>query len=159
MGELDEEDLEWLRRLKIAADLPGGWATHASFENFAAWNYVMDVASAQPSLEQLKKAGGKIGFVGHIHVQQAFWDSTDGREPETTGDQRWRLPEGMAVVVTVGSVGQPRDGDPRAAWTLWHPETRELEFRRTPYDVRGAAEAILAAGLPDELALRLFEGW
>jgi diadenosine tetraphosphatase ApaH/serine/threonine PP2A family protein phosphatase len=60
--------------------------------------------------------------------------------------------------VNPGSVGQPRDGDPRAAWALLDLEERVMTFRRTPYDVAGAQAAILSAGLPPLLATRLAEG-
>jgi len=61
-------------------------------------------------------------------------------------------------LVNPGSVGQPRDGDPRAAYALYSPEDRTVEFRRAPYDVDRAAAKIRAAGLPDFLAARLHEG-
>ncbi len=57
-----------------------------------------------------------------------------------------------------GSVGQPRDLDPRASWAVLDPEANTLTFRRTPYDVPGAQNAIQAAGLPVELGSRLAEG-
>jgi len=60
--------------------------------------------------------------------------------------------------VNPGSVGQPRDGDPRAAYALWSPEERTVEYRRAAYDVDRAAAKIRAAGLPDFLAARLYEG-
>jgi diadenosine tetraphosphatase ApaH/serine/threonine PP2A family protein phosphatase len=57
-----------------------------------------------------------------------------------------------------GSVGQPRDGDPRAAYALYRPEERVLEYRRAEYDIATAAEKIRSAGLPDSLAARLHDG-
>ena len=57
-----------------------------------------------------------------------------------------------------GSVGQPRDRDARAAWALYDPDAGTIDFRRTPYDVAGAQNAILEAGLPTLLAHRLAEG-
>jgi diadenosine tetraphosphatase ApaH/serine/threonine PP2A family protein phosphatase len=66
------------------------------------------------------------------------------------GEGRW--------LVNPGSVGQPRDRDARAAWALLDLEARTVTFRRTPYDVAGAQNAILRAGLPPLLATRLSEG-
>ena len=57
-----------------------------------------------------------------------------------------------------GAVGQPRDGDARAAWALYHPEEGAIEFRRTPYDVAAAQNAIIEAGPAAVLAHRLAEG-
>ena len=61
-------------------------------------------------------------------------------------------------LINPGSVGQPRDGDPRAAYALYSPEDRTVEFRRVPYDIGKAAAKILQAELPESLAMRLFEG-
>jgi len=62
------------------------------------------------------------------------------------------------LVLNVGSVGQPRDGDPRACWAIVDTETREAELRRVEYDVKGAANAVREAGLPHSTASRLFDG-
>ncbi len=99
-------------------------------------------------------------FCGHTHVQALFADPQDDRTPDTLSPTTFRLPKGLATVVTVGSVGQPRDdkGDPRAAWALWDSESRIVEFRRTEYDIAAAAAAISACGLPTESAERLFGG-
>jgi len=63
-----------------------------------------------------------------------------------------------AYLINPGSVGQPRDGDPRAAYALYSPEERAVEFCRVAYDVDRAAAKIRAAGLPDFLAARLHQG-
>ena len=75
------------------------------------------------------------------------------------------VPEGMLTtddlhywLVNPGSVGQPRDMDPRAAYALYFPESRTVDYRRVPYEIDKAAEKIRAVGLPDSLAARLYEG-
>ena len=65
----------------------------------------------------------------------------------------------MRWLVNPGSVGQPRDGDPRASYTLFEPEARAVTFHRVPYDIAAVQEKILAAGLPTSLAARLDFGW
>jgi diadenosine tetraphosphatase ApaH/serine/threonine PP2A family protein phosphatase len=105
------------------------------------------------------EAAERVCLVGHSHVALAF--TRDGgrrtvgalREAGHTADlrdRRWLL--------NPGSVGQPRDGDPRAAWLLLDPERERAEWRRTRYDIEGAQTAIRAAGLPDSLADRLGYG-
>jgi diadenosine tetraphosphatase ApaH/serine/threonine PP2A family protein phosphatase len=95
-------------------------------------------------------------FVGHTHVPGII-----------TRDMRWTSPAdcggvwetgGLACIINVGSVGQPRDGDVRAAYAIFDGETATL--RRVPYDVQGTVDEILAVpDLPDLLAHRLLEGW
>jgi diadenosine tetraphosphatase ApaH/serine/threonine PP2A family protein phosphatase len=72
--------------------------------------------------------------------------------------EEYQLPREGAVLINVGSVGQPRDGDPRAAYGLLNLERATLQLRRVAYDVAGAQAAIRAAGLPAWLANRLATG-
>jgi len=99
----------------------------------------------------------QLSFFGHTHLQGGFLVAhgsvgriVPGRVLEVETDHFY--------LVNPGSVGQPRDGDPRAAYALYSPEERAVEFRRVQYDVAKAAAKIRAAGLPESLALRLQEG-
>jgi diadenosine tetraphosphatase ApaH/serine/threonine PP2A family protein phosphatase len=96
-------------------------------------------------------------FFGHTHIQGGFLlaQRTAMRIPAAGVLQ---IEQKYFYLVNPGSVGQPRDGDPRAAYALYSPEDRTVEFRRAPYDVDRAAAKIRAAGLPDFLAARLHEG-
>jgi predicted phosphodiesterase len=116
--------------------------------------YVVTASDAAPLFELL---GAPLTFFGHTHRQGAF------RMSRRTVTQI--APDGILAfepkyfyLVNPGSVGQPRDGDPRAAYALYSPEERAVEFRRVAYDVDRAAAKIRAAGLPDFLAARLHEG-
>ncbi|MDX6556233.1 MAG: hypothetical protein QOD86_2428 [Miltoncostaeaceae bacterium] len=121
------------------------------------WEYVVATAQARIALEA---ARAPLTLVGHTH-QPAAWGLRDDGSIQTVpvagemllavGGGRW--------LVNPGSVGQPRDGDPRAAWALYDPDDALIHFRRTPYDVAAAQSAIIAAGLPVVLATRLSEGW
>jgi diadenosine tetraphosphatase ApaH/serine/threonine PP2A family protein phosphatase len=72
--------------------------------------------------------------------------------------QDFKLPLGRKYFINVGSVGQPRDGDPRAAYAIWEPAERMISFRRLEYDIEAAQSRIRAAGLPERLAERLSVG-
>jgi predicted phosphodiesterase len=120
------------------------------------WEYVMTVEQARAALEDRRVP---LTLVGHTHIPSAWRLTADGameihdaRPGDTieVGEGRW--------LVNPGSVGQPRDGDARAAWAVWEPEEGRLTFQRTPYDVAAAQNAILEAGLPSPLAHRLAEG-
>jgi len=105
---------------------------------------------ARPTLELLHQSARGIGFFGHTHRQEIFYDSAEAVTPERINPTRVHLPEGVVCAVMVGSVGQPRDGDLRAG-------TRVMEFRRTEYPALEAAREIIAADLPVESALRLLD--
>ncbi len=101
----------------------------------------------------------RIIMVGHTHVAGAWRLSDDGRLDGgmMRGEGTVSLEAGRWLI-NPGSVGQPRDLDPRASWVILDLDALTLTFRRTPYDVPGAQNAIQAAGLPAELGARLAEG-
>lgn len=96
-------------------------------------------------------------FFGHTHVQGGFLLAPHGSRPIPPGITLSFEPD-YFYLINPGSVGQPRDRDPRAAYGLYSPEDRTVEFRRIAYDVDCAAAKIRAAGLPEFLAARLYEG-
>jgi predicted phosphodiesterase len=99
----------------------------------------------------------RLTFFGHTHLQGGFLVARTGvRQLAPRGTMQ--IGPDHYFLVNPGSVGQPRDGNPRAAYLLYSPEARTVEFRRVDYDVDAAAAKILAAGLPDSLAARLYEG-
>ena len=120
------------------------------------WEYVLSTLLAELCLDRQRE---RIGLIGHSHVALSFGrvpgqlasggPHRDGTQLDL-GDGEWLL--------NPGSVGQPRDGDPRAAWLLLDLGAWAASYRRTPYDVAGAAAAIRAARLPDSLAERLEYG-
>jgi diadenosine tetraphosphatase ApaH/serine/threonine PP2A family protein phosphatase len=110
-----------------------------------------DVAALRPALKT------QLTFFGHTHWQGGFLLARQGTK-EIAGEGVLSLEPDYLYLVNPGSVGQPRDGDPRAAYALYWPVERTVEFRRVIYDVDRAAAKIRAAGLPDFLAARLYEG-
>jgi predicted phosphodiesterase len=102
-------------------------------------------------------------FFGHTHLQGAFV-RTGGRVREITRpraaepETRIELEPGAAYLINAGAVGQPRDGDPRAAYALFDTAEREVVLRRVSYDLAATQRKIEAAGLPTRLATRLASG-
>jgi diadenosine tetraphosphatase ApaH/serine/threonine PP2A family protein phosphatase len=135
----------------------GAIIVHASLNEPEIWNYIESAETALPTLQIIRGRMRHVAFVGHTHVQRIFPDLESDLKLEQIDERTCRIPQGLATVATVGAVGQPRgdDFDSRAAWAVWDPVERSLEFRRTEYDVAAAAEAILNAGLPEESAQRL----
>lgn len=98
--------------------------------------------------------GTRLCFFGHTHIPSLF----DGKGLQYAETTPFRLAPDICTMVNPGSVGQPRDGDNRAAFTWWEPETESVVFERVAYDVEAACQAILASDLPDFLGLRLRDG-
>jgi diadenosine tetraphosphatase ApaH/serine/threonine PP2A family protein phosphatase len=120
------------------------------------WEYVLSPLQAELCLDVQKH---RACLIGHSHVALSFCRS--GRSPATGqtrhAGEELELTEGEWLI-NPGSVGQPRDGDPRAAWLELDTATWRATFRRTEYDIDAAAAAIRAARLPASLAERLAYG-
>jgi predicted phosphodiesterase len=120
------------------------------------WEYVLSTLLAELCLD---RQTSRVCLVGHSHVALSFarheGEMASG-EPRRAGT-RLQIADGEWLL-NPGSVGQPRDGDPRASWLLLDLDERSASFMRTDYDVAGAASAIRAARLPDSLAERLEYG-
>ena len=121
-------------------------------------HYIFDAEDARRALE----AGDRqLCLFGHTHLPVVFRRNgkvCDGFLPEGDSDTTLLLEKGVRYVVNPGSVGQPRDGDPRAAFAIYDTAGPTLTLRRVPYAVDAAQRRILGAGLPASLANRLAVG-
>ncbi len=109
--------------------------------------------------------GSQVTFFGHTHVQGGFLLARGGVKMArggvktiATGPGTLELEPDYFYLVNPGAVGQPRDGDPRAAYALYWPDEHRVEYRRVEYDIAKAAGKVRNAGLPDPLVHRLFVG-
>lgn len=147
--------LDFLRELDPAGSRAGVDLFHASPRD-PIWEYVLSTDQAEAGMDA---QGERIALIGHSHVSLFFTRPEGARHGEAqgaqAGDQALLALESGTWLLNPGSVGQPRDGDPRAAWMELDTEDWTARFHRTPYDVATAAETILAAGLPSQLAERL----
>jgi predicted phosphodiesterase len=152
---IEAEPLAFLDSLAPQGEAEGVGLYHASPRD-PIWEYVLSAMLADLCLDAQPE---RIGLIGHSHVALSFSRQPGG---EASGVQR--EPGEVADLTTgewllnPGSVGQPRDGDPRAAWLLLDTVAWTATWRRTEYDVAGAQAAIRAAGLPGSLADRLGYG-
>jgi diadenosine tetraphosphatase ApaH/serine/threonine PP2A family protein phosphatase len=150
-----EETLAFLRTLSPKGTAEGLGLFHASPRD-PIWEYVLSGLTAELCFDA---TDFRVSFVGHSHVALSF-HRPDG-EPATGATRK----AGEALdlssgewLLNPGGAGQPRDGDPRAAWLLLDTDRLIAEWRRAEYDIGGAQSAIRAAGLPDSLAERLQYG-
>ncbi|HPF35701.1 MAG TPA: metallophosphoesterase family protein [Candidatus Krumholzibacteria bacterium] len=147
---LDAERREWLASRPLIFDDDLATYVHARLPDPAAWAYLQSAGDAAAHLDAQT---APVSFVGHAHEVFGWRMSGDG-PPTPDPGLRWRVGQDR-LVVGVGSVGQPRDRDPRAAYALLRHADRLVEVRRVAYDVTGAQTAIRAAGLPGAIAARL----
>lgn len=116
-----------------------------------------DVASAPDKLSTIFERVPRICFVGHTHVPGVFVDEPDFFMPGELTNSTYTISDEEKAIVNVGSVGQPRDLDPRASYVI--VDGKSVQFVRLAYDIEGAAKKIKAVpSLNDWLADRLFEG-
>lgn len=162
--EATDETLRFLRGLKPASTEREVALYHASPRD-PIWEYVLWPDQAAECIEAQAK---RVSFVGHSHVALFFTLSSNGAPSDQQGervargaqaeaDTRLDLADGRWLL-NPGSVGQPRDGDPRAAWLELDTGAWTATYHRVEYDIDRAAEAILDADLPEHLAKRLHIG-
>ncbi|HUZ15588.1 MAG TPA: metallophosphoesterase family protein [Gaiellaceae bacterium] len=149
------ESHAFLDRLEPQGKAHGVALYHGSARD-PVWEYVL---SDEAALATLALAGSPLVLVGHSHV--ALHLTTSAGEPEgglAPAGTTIALDEDVPALLNPGSVGQPRDGDPRAAYLLLDLAARRAEFRRVAYDVARTQSEMAEAGLPRSLASRLALG-
>jgi diadenosine tetraphosphatase ApaH/serine/threonine PP2A family protein phosphatase len=155
--QLTPAQRDFLAKRPLTHDEGNRLYVHASAHIPEDWDYVADIESAAQSFGATT---ARLTFCGHVHVPMLYHLAPTGKlssvdpgervDIPITGDGRW--------LVVVGSVGQPRDQNPAACYAMLDDATDRLTFFRIPYDIDKAAEKIRRAGLPEWLAMRLFDG-
>ncbi len=152
---LDSENLAWLESLPYThrpdavCDL-----SHGSPFQPEEYDYVFSAEQAQELLRHMDLA--PVTFIGHSHLTRSF--AVNGSEALDVVAPRFTLRPEFRYVVTVGSVGQPRDYDPRACAGLFDTETRTFEYVRVDYDIESQRQKIIDAGLAENFGTRLLLG-
>ena len=149
------ETLEYLMGLE-PADLDEEVGRFHASPRDPVWEYVLSPLQAELCLDAQQH---RVCLIGHSHIALSFsrFEGAAASGETHAADDELEITEGEWLI-NPGSVGQPRDGDPRAAWLELDTENWSVVYRRTEYDVAGAASAIRAARLPDSLAERLSFG-
>lgn len=151
---LNADSKEFLLQLPEKVEQENVTLVHGSPRN-PVWDYVMDYLTA---LRMFQFFETQICMLGHTHVP-AFWveNEADSKKNLVLDFQKKTI-DGR-VILNPGSVGQPRDHDPRASFALFDPENLTWELRRVEYDISSVQDRIKKAGLPWRHAMRLHEGW
>jgi diadenosine tetraphosphatase ApaH/serine/threonine PP2A family protein phosphatase len=151
---LDDDHRTYLAALPLVAQVGDATLAHASPDRPDEWEYLV---TAQDGFDAFPAFVTRLCFVGHSHLAGVWSLGSSGPE-HRPGPVEVELEPGRRYLVNVGSVGQPRDRDPRAAYAIWDVERGTIAVRRVVYDVASARTKILQRGLPRFLADRLAWG-
>jgi len=149
---LSQEDRKWLRDLKYMRLVTSFTIVHATLDSPERWGYVFDKLAAASSFAYQNTP---ICFFGHTHVPVAFVRDTVVRGGTYS---KFKIEPGKKYFINVGSVGQSRDGVPKATYVIYDAIEQSIELRRLDYDMSTTQKKILDAGLPPRLAERLALG-
>jgi len=151
--KLSEEEKAFLGSLQYVHEDRAYTMVHGSLDSPKSFCYILNGEDAYKTIDRMK---GALCFVGHTHVPGVF--RLDEHKLSYSEKGSISIEPGMKYVVNVGSVGQPRDGDKRAAYACYDDETQTVEIKRVPYDIKKAQRKIIGAKLPLVLAERLSAG-
>ena len=151
-NQLNEDEKKWLRDLKYTRMAGSFTMAHATLDAPERWGYVFDKLAAAASFPYQNT---QVCFFGHTHVPVAFMRDTIVRGCTYS---KFKLDPAKKYFINVGSVGQPRDNNPKTAYVIYDMDAETIELRRLDYDIAAAQKKIREAGLPERLAERLAFG-
>ncbi len=156
-GQLGLPQRKFLAGLPLTHHEAGHLFVHAEASRPERWTYVVDTATAARSMQSISD---HATFCGHVHKPALYSLSITGKMTAFTPvtDVAVQLLPGRQWLAVLGSVGQPRDGNPAASYAVLDTAKAEITYRRVPYDVEQAADRIRKQGLPAWLADRLLVG-
>ena len=156
-SRLDAGQKHFLAELPMTVEDEDRLYVHSEASAPARWRYVQDASDAARSIAATRAT---VGFCGHIHRPALYSMSVVAKMTAFTpvNDVAVQLLPGRHWLAVLGSVGQPRDGNPAAAFALFDTARNEITYCRVPYDVEAAAARIRGHGLPEWLADRLSTG-
>jgi len=150
--QLNTDERQWLRDLKYFRMVTSFSMVHATLDGPQRWGYVFDKLAAAASFTYQNTG---VCFFGHTHVPVAFIRDKDVRGGTYS---KFKVDSTKKYFVNVGSVGQPRDNNPKAAYVVYDMDEGTIELRRLDYDIEAVQKKIIEAGLPPRLAERLAYG-
>ncbi len=157
-GQISMSDLKWLSKLPMRMDADVFEILHASYSP-VRWAYCMDEDTFATNF---KHQTSMLAFCGHSHAPLIAFDVPDAEKPLVDYirglSHKMTLPKDQKIMVNVGSVGQPRDHDPRSCVVFYEVEARQIWLDRVPYDTKVAKQRFEAAGLPQKFADRILIG-
>lgn len=147
--QLSSDQIAWLASLPFTLEADDFEAAHASVWNSSGWPYMWTTSHVDMHFSVQRKP---VSFIGHTH-RPCIWLEGETRPIDPIGSED--MHKGKRHIVNVGSVGQPRDENPKACYVIYSREQQVFRFRRLEYDIAAAQKAIIAAKLPPRYAERL----
>jgi len=151
-AHLSDEGKEWLRNLRLQRQVRDFTVVHATLDTPHKWGYIFNQLDAAANFSYQHTT---LCFIGHTHSPKAYVRDGGVRVLPL---EHIKIESGKKYLINVGSVGQPRDGNWRAAYCIYDTVANEVQLRRVAYDLTGAQESVRKAGLPERLAERLALG-
>lgn len=152
-GQLDGEDMTFLHHLPLMFKNDDFVAVHGTLSEPENFHYMIYMSDARETFHLMER---QVCFVGHSHVPQIIIQR--GEKVACSAKMNTQVHPADRYIVNVGSVGQPRDGNPKASCCIYDTATHALQISRLTYDVHSAYTKILKVGLPEDLAERLLAG-
>ncbi len=152
--QLTEENKGFLQNLPLTKEFDDFVIAHGSLYSPQEWHYISVLQEAKKNFECQNR---KICFIAHSHKSFFVSQNPEGNQ-EVIRATKVFLKDGYKYLVNIGSVGQPRDGNPDACYCLYDTTKKEIEIKRISYEIKKAQDKIISAGLPQELAWRLSLG-
>ena len=150
---LRPDEKEFLKKLELVIDEKDFSIVHGSLYKPDFFPYILNSESAYRCFQRMER---DLCFVGHSHTPVVFWLERD--EIRHSFEGLIKLRQDVKYIINVGSVGQPRDNNPKACLSIFDSSKNTIEIKRVGYDTEGAKNKILKAGLPESLGYRLLEG-
>ncbi len=156
-NNLSTDDLAFLKGLPFSLSHDGFVVFHGLLNSTSPFTYVLSDYEAWRCFKNME---AQLGFFGHTHIAGCFIMQTSGKIVHLSGAAHLQIEieEGKKYLVNVGSVGQPRDGNPESALAIFDSDKMKIEIVRFSYDIEKTYAKILKAGLPSFLGERLFVG-
>jgi predicted phosphodiesterase len=154
MEILTSEAAAHLKNLPLILEEEEATFVHATPKDPEEWHYVLTVQEARNQFQRLKTW---LCFIGHSHLPLAFVQNSQGEITVQNAGNLFLEPD-KRYIINVGSVGQPRDGDPRASWGVWDTDKKRFQLKRSAYPVDRVQEKMQKAKLPHYLIQRLSAG-
>ena len=152
-NQLSLEDIDFLNNLGLIFKNDDLILAHGTLSEPELFHYMVHISDAEETFYLMDRP---ICFVGHTHAPNIIIQTEDGARCDEP--LKVNVDQQRKHIVNVGSVGQPRDGNPMATYGIYDTDTRIVEVKRAPYDIQTAQDKILKVGLPVSLAERLTVG-